>query len=173
MMPPTTKALERAARNALKAKMKRANLGKHLVHFAQRRMDNGGDSTHRYPELWDHPRSIRAGKTPLVDKGRLKRSLRAKTTFRAKQVWYKLSSRRPLIAAAHQKGFTTRGPNFIPLMRKAYAHETGVDPLDEGLIRGRHYVIAQNGVTVPQRKIFNWPPEDERDFLRALSKALR
>ena len=50
----------------------------------------------------------------------------------------------------HQTGFKTKGPNFIPLTKKAQRlHVKGANPKEEGLEDGVDYIIAWKGVTVP------------------------
>ena len=60
--------------------------------------------------------------------------------------------RGPKYALFQDRGFTTSGPNYIPLSRKGTRkHATGANPATEGLMRGRDYFIAKRGVTVPSR----------------------
>lgn len=50
-----------------------------------------------------------------------------------------------------QTGFTTKGPNYIPLTIQAKKKPKGADPAEYDLIPGYDYVIARRGVKVPPR----------------------
>ncbi len=150
-----------------------ARLGQVLVLQAKRRMDAGGDSEFQYPELWGHPKSYRADGQPLLDtRVHIQDTLSDRAEQTRDGVRYWLVG--PLIAIYHQFGFTTKGPNFIPLTMKAKrTHVPGVNPDDEDLVDGEDYIIAWAGVTVPQRKIFNLPPENVAEFAAGVVDALR
>lgn len=61
------------------------------------------------------------------------------------------------IASFHQEGFSTTGPNYIPITRKGrLLHRPGANPKDEGLVQGVDYIIAFNGVTVPARPMIDY-----------------
>ena len=60
------------------------------------------------------------------------------------------------------KGFTT----FIAKLKAADALEAA------GFVEGETYIMAWKGVTVPQRKIFNLPPEDVEEIKRTIKEAL-
>lgn len=156
-------ASEVAAR--LRRKIRASGVDKVLIAQAQRRINARGDSTHRYPELWATRvgKGQRAGGQPLRDTGKLASSLRSKSRVNETGVEFALV---PGVkyAEGHQTGYTTKGPNFIPLTAKAKRHRKGVDPKDEGLVLGEDYIMAWGGVSVPQRKIFNTPPEDVREL---------
>lgn len=142
-----------------------------LVAQARRRMTNGGDSDHRYPDLWDHPDSFRAGGQPLLDTGVTAASLNGETERDGDTLSATL--RGPLHAVYHQHGFTTKGPNFIALTLKARrTHIKGRNPKEEGLVRGKDYIMAWQGVTVPQRKIFNLPEEDRSEIVATVTEAV-
>lgn len=67
----------------------------------------------------------------------------------------------------HDSGFSTNGPNYIPLTRKgSRGHATGANPSKEGLRRGWDYLLAMDGVTVPARP-FLAPDSDDLDDLAA------
>ena len=161
-------------------------------------MDRGGDSTHHYPDLWDHPKSYRQGGQPLLDtRTHIYNQLTSRCEVAGDIV--RLILLGPLMALWHQDGFKTKGPNFIPLTLKARRNAAQFTRLarnrshairrhravagtlraaaalrelrraDEaleaaGFIEGETYVMAWKGVTVPQRKIFNTPPEDVREL---------
>jgi len=54
----------------------------------------------------------------------------------------------------------------------AKRHINGRNPEDEGLVEGKDYIIAWNGVDVPQRKIFNMPPENRQELANAVVDAI-
>lgn len=151
-----------------------SGLGDVLVDQALERIDQGGDSEHRYPEMWATRTGMgyRAGGEPLSDTGSLKGSLFGVVEVDGLTIKIGLRSNVEY-ALHHQVGFSTDGPNFIPLTQRARRdHRTGVDPETEGLVEGEDYVIAWAGVTVPQRKIFNMPPENARDIAEAVRVAI-
>lgn len=174
-MPTVTFAnLPRAVANEIARRLERSRLGEVLLDQALERIDQAGDSEHRYPELWATKRGIgyRQGGEPLQDTGRLKQSLHTETIATGDGIRVSLRSG-VSYAELHQHGGKTKGPNFIPLTLKARrTHRTGVDPKTEGLIEGEDYVMAWGGVTVPQRKIFNLPPENVRDIKRSIVRAI-
>ena len=104
--------------------------------------------------------SYRAGGKPLRDNGDMMREMDAKASTIGKNI--QITMYGPLHAIFHEKGFTTNGPNFIPLTLKARrSHATGKkNPAKEGLKRGKDYIMAWNGVTVPKRP-FMVPTNDE------------
>jgi hypothetical protein len=165
--------LGRFVSNTVFDRLERARLDQALVSFAKRRMDNAGDSRHAYPDLWDHPGSFRRGGQPLLDtRTHIYNRLSGETRRDRRKVSIVL--RGPLIAAYHQHGFRTRGPNYIPLSLKGRrSHQKGVNPEEEGLVRGVDFVMAWKGVTVPQRKVFNTPPEDVADLKDTIAAAMR
>lgn len=173
------KALPGAIKDSIVAKLRRADLSQLLVTQAQRRIDDGGDSEFKYPELWanKHPQSYRAGGKPLRDKlNRIYGGLRGDQQDIPGGVRLKLTG--PLIAIYHQNGFKTAGPNYIPLSMRATRYKGALEAKADGLIAGKFveggaiepddadYVMAWRGVDVPQRKIVNFPPEniDEMKF---------
>jgi phage gpG-like protein len=143
---------------------------------AVRRIKNKGDSTHQYPELWANkiPGHYRSGGNPLQGEstGGLMSSLKARVTTSANKITMRLTDGVGY-GVYHQKGFKTKGPNYIPITsRGKKRHQKGNDPTKEGLVKGKDYFIAWNGVTVPQRKIFNLPPEDVQELKRAIGDAI-
>ena len=75
-------------------------------------------------------------------------------------------------AIGQQLGMKTKGPNFIPLNRKAVrTHAKGMNPKDEGLILGKDYIMAWKGVTVPARPMIDYSnSENKRAIIRAAMK---
>lgn len=152
-------------------------LGQILLSQARRRMANGGDSEHRYPDLWGHPGSFRRGGQPLMDTGMTAAGLSGTDEVVPDGVTATLHG--PLHALYHQHGYKTRGPNFIPLTLKARrTHQKGRNPRDEGLEpwdeeTGKgDYIMAWKGVDVPQRKIFNMPREDREEITETVAMAI-
>ena len=165
-----------------------AGLDQLVVAQAKRRMRNKGDSEHRYPDLWnpDFPARRAFGDQPLRDKGIGMNLLNATVAIEGKTLEITLRDGTPNDhLVPHQDGFTTKGPNFIPLTEKALVtHVPGNNPKDEGLRsvaewraegeqgKDPDYSMAWKGVTVPQRKVFNTPPEDEEEIMDAIQVAL-
>jgi hypothetical protein len=94
--------------------------------------------------------SYRAGGHPLRDTGHLIGNLGATGERNGGKI--RITLRGPIYGLYQDRGFSTKGPNFIPLtMRGKRGHGTGNNPNSEGLIRGHDYFMARKGVTVPSR----------------------
>lgn len=169
----TISQLGKAAAARAIERLAASRLDEVLVSQAKRRIHAGGDSEHQYPGLWDNSKSFRSGGSPLLDTAtHILNALSGARDRTSNGVNFQLVG--PLLAFYHQHGFETSGPNFIPLTIKARrVHVAGVNPDDEDLVEGVDYVIAWAGVTVPQRKIFNLPPEDVAEFAESVNDALR
>lgn len=103
--------------------------------------------------------SYRAGGKPLRDTGQMMREMGAKASLRGKGI--EITMYGPLHAIFHELGFKTSGPNFIPLTKKGKrSHATGNNPENKGLVRGKDFIMAWNGVEVPKRP-FMVPTNDE------------
>jgi phage gpG-like protein len=132
-----------------------------VVVVRQRKMKNG--KTVAKPttvtEYLVTSESYRAGGKPLRDTGQMMREMNAKGQAGGNGVSIILYG--PLHAIFHELGFETSGPNYIPLTRKGKrSHATGNNPTKEGLVRGKDFVMAWQGVTVPKRP-FMIPTNDE------------
>lgn len=116
--------------------------------------------------------SYRAGGQPLRDTGRLLRSLTGKgTSSGANKVTVTLRGEQ--YGIYHEKGFKTSGPNYIPLTKKGKrGHKTGSNPEGEGLIRGKDFTMAWNGVTVPKRPFLVPTNEEFAEIGRTIKIAL-
>jgi len=194
-------------------RLRAARLDLVLPAQAKRRIANSGDSEHHYPDLWDNPKSYRSkGETPLSDTGGA--GLEGSLTGKMEQTGPSEVTIRLVVperfryALYHQSGFSTKGPNFIPLTVKAKEAATLFKPLvtvlsaarkkvraasgtasfiaalreerraqeameSAGFIEGETYIMAWQGVTVPQRKIFNLPPENVEEIREAVTRALK
>lgn len=169
------KNLGGAIQSEVVERLRSAGLEQVLVSNAKRRIEDGGDSEFKYPDLWAHPKSFRftTGGQPLKDTGQHVLNTLFGVTQHRDDTTIRLTLMGSKIASMHQTGFKTKGPNFIPLSRKAQiTHVNGANPEDEGLVLGEDYIIAWKGVTVPQRKIFNMPPEDIDDLTIAIEAVL-
>jgi len=96
--------------------------------------------------------SYRKGGQQLRDTGKLFASLADAHDSEGDGVRIELTGL--FYGAFMQEGFETDGPNFIPLTKKASQKEAGAKPEDVGLVPGIDYVMAWQGVEVPQRDIF-------------------
>jgi phage gpG-like protein len=95
--------------------------------------------------------SYRKGGKPLRDTGNLLRSIGAKAE-QTGPARLSIVMSGAIYGIYHEKGFSTSGPNFIPLTRKAKKnHATGANPYTEGLQAGKDYTVRYWGVTVPAR----------------------
>ena len=95
--------------------------------------------------------SYRAGGQPLRDTGNLMRNIGARATkIGPTKIEVVLTG--PIYGIYHERGFSTSGPNYIPMSLKGKRkHSTGNDPAKEGLQFGKDYIMAWGGVTVPAR----------------------
>lgn len=101
----------------------------------------------------------RNGGQPLRDTGHLMRSLNATATTGADGIT--VSVRGAGYGAYQNAGFSTTGPNFIPLTRKGARNYAGGTALVPGrLQQGKDYIMAWQGVTVPARNFVEPTPED-------------
>jgi hypothetical protein len=109
----------------------------------------------------------RNGGHPLRDTGELYRSLAATGMNKGQSIQLRMQG---LIYGLYQdQGFTTKGPNYIPLtMKGKRGHGTGNNPNKENLSRGKDFIMAWKGVTVPARP-FILPT---RDDLRTLGVSI-
>ena len=95
--------------------------------------------------------SYRNGGQPLRDTGNLLRSIGAKAE-QTGPARLSVTMSGAIYGIYHEKGFSTDGPNFIPLTRKGKKnHATGANPNTENLSQGKDYVMAWGGVDVPAR----------------------
>jgi phage gpG-like protein len=95
--------------------------------------------------------SYRNGGQPLRDTGNLLRSIGAKAE-QTGPARLSVTMSGAIYGIYHEKGFSTDGPNFIPLTRKGKrTHATGANPNTENLSQGKDYVMAWGGVDVPAR----------------------
>jgi len=130
-------------------------------------------ATKRVTEYRIAASSYRNGGQPLRDTGSLARSLGA-TCSGFGNSRLKIRMRGNKYGAYQDRGFTTRGPNYIPLSRKgARDHGTGQNPNAEGLLKGKDYLMAWKGVTVPARPFILPTREDMIDFGRSVYLGLR
>jgi len=176
-LPIKPSRLGRAVAVKVMERLSRGGFEQIVVSQAQRRIANGGDSQHTYPDLWDppFPARRRAGDQPLRDSGRGMSTLngRSETKTTRGTLTLSIQLRGLLYMVYHQHGFETDGPNFIPLTNKAFiTHVKGRNPNEEGLEPGVDFIMAWNGVSVPQRKVFNTPPEDVAELRDAIVEAI-
>lgn len=149
-----------------------------LVAQSKRRIDNSGDSEIEYADL-NPPRRLsgkphfRQGGKPLIDTRRhVYDRLNGVMTQLRRALHFHL--RGTLVAFYQHTGFSTSGPNFIPLTLHARRiHRKGVDPRLEGLVLGEDYIMAWGGVTVPARPIFRFAPEDIEEIISSIRLALQ
>lgn len=95
--------------------------------------------------------SYRNGGQPLRDTGNLQRSITARAAL-VGPTRVEVTLAGALYGIFHELGFSTDGPNFIPLTRKGKReHATGRNPNAEGLTRGKDFVMAWKGVEVQKR----------------------
>jgi hypothetical protein len=109
----------------------------------------------------------RNGGHPLRDTGDLFRSLHADGITVGETIRIKMGGNK--YGLYQDRGFKTKGPNYIPLtMKGKRGHGTGNNPNKENLSRGKDFMMAWKGVTVPARP-FILPT---RDDLRTLGVSI-
>jgi hypothetical protein len=169
-----------------------------LVKQAQARIKARGSDVGGYAPLWADTAKIiigkgkrrreqahyRKGGVPLYDTGDTFRSLTATTAAVANGV--RMTLQGSIIAAMHQTGFRTSGPNFIPFTRKAAKQWVEQDEAKRRAGTKRKSkpsnatypiskpagLVAGKGVTVPARPIFAMPETARREVARAIARAL-
>ncbi len=115
----------------------------------------------------------RYGGQPLRDTGALARSLSANCSGYG-GLRLKIKLRGLKYGLYQDRGFSTKGPNYIPLTRKGVrGHGTGQNPNAEGLKRGKDFTMAWRGVTVPSRPFLLPMREDLRTLGRSIYLGLR
>jgi hypothetical protein len=103
--------------------------------------------------------SYRQGGQPLIDTGKLIGSLGASGLKSGNGIQITMQGRK--YGLYQDRGFRTKGPNFIPLTKKGKrGHATGRNPNEEGLAKGKDFLMAWRGVTVPSRP-FIMPTRDD------------
>lgn len=116
--------------------------------------------------------SYRNGGQPLRNTGKLQRSLSATGKSNGNNV--RLTLRGLRYGLYQDRGFKTKGPNFIPMTLKgARQHGTGNDPNTEGLTKGEDYLMAWRGVTVPSRPFILPTRDDLRTFGKSVYLGLK
>ncbi len=150
-------------------RISRAGIDQLLVSEAKRNIDKSieADGEPMAP-LWADgvPGHYRSGGKPLLDtRNTIYNRLHGKTQVEGRKARFIL--RGPLVAIYHNSGFETKGPNFIPLTRKARReHVPGADPASEKLVEGKDYIMAWAGVKVPRRRFFDAISDPLRERVR-------
>ena len=120
---------------------------------------NSGQPGEPWMPLWaDNVEGhYRSGGKPLSDTGELAASFQRPAVSIQGNVLTVTMLSSADYARWHQDGYSTDGPNYIPITYKGKTqHVAGADPKKEGLIQGVDYVMAWNGVDVPQRKMVDY-----------------
>lgn len=121
---------------------------------------NSGQPILKWPRLWADKVAghYRAGGQPLRDAGPLEVSFGSTAEIESSERSASSTITSGVgYAKFHQTGFETKGPNFIPLTRRAQRlHRPGANPKGEGLALGIDYVMAWKGVRVPARPIVDY-----------------
>lgn len=121
--------------------------------------------------------SYRKGGKPLQDTGRLAASFFTKYhfVFESEGVALIVLASSDFTAQWHQRGFSTRGPNFIPLTMKAKReHVRGANPKHEGLELGVDYIMAWKGVKIPARPMIDYAdPANKKQITDTINAAMK
>lgn len=166
-----------------------------LAVVAKNRITNRGSDIGGYADLWANRARIevtkkkrgktiktviphyRAGGTPLYDTGNLFNSLNGVT--RPISEGAELVLQGSMIALLQSKGFSTKGPNWIPFSRRAMKQRATMQK--SGKARASRSFVTSNpdglvvarGVTVPARPLFKWPSSARRQVARAIARAMK
>lgn len=105
------------------------------------------------------PNLFRKGGKALSDTGALKASFSHVTNNTPKGGIVQIGSPLPR-AGFHQSGFTTSGPNYVPLTSRA---RKGWNPK---LIRGHDFIMFAKGVTVPARPMVRLTNQNRKDIIQ-------
>lgn len=185
-------------RAILLQRLQASEVARVLVKQAQARIKARGSDVGGYAPLWADTAKIvigkgkrkreqahyRRGGTPLYDTGDTYRSLTAKSEAISNGV--RMTLQGSMIAAMHQTGFRTSGPNFIPFTRKAAREWVVQDEAKRKAGTKRKSkpfnatypiskpagLVAGKGVTVPARPIFAMPETARREVARSIARAL-
>jgi phage gpG-like protein len=169
-----------------------------LVKQAQARIRSRGGDIGGYAPLWADTARIVVGKgkrrrevshyrkggTPLYDTGKTFQSLTATTEATGNGV--RMTLQGSMVAAMHQHGFSTSGPNFIPFTRKAGKQWVVEDEAKRKAGTKRKSkpfnatypissplgLVAGKGVTIPARPIFAMPQTARREVAQSIARAL-
>ena len=116
--------------------------------------------------------SYRNGGHPLRNTGDMERSLNAKGT--TKSTGMMITLRGVKYALFQDRGFTTKKANYIPISEKGVrGHGKGMNPRKEGLRKGKDYMMAWNGVTVPARPFLLPTKQEIKDIGRSIAMSLK
>jgi phage gpG-like protein len=116
--------------------------------------------------------SYRNGGQPLRNTGKMERSLNAKGSSSGSGMTITL--RGVKYALFQDRGFTTSKPNYIPISPKGVrGHGTGMNPRKEGLRKGKDYMMAWGGVTVPARPFLLPTKREIQDIGRSIAMSLK
>lgn len=114
----------------------------------------------------------RNGGHPLRDTSAMYRSLGASGSSQGGVMKIKMQGMR--YGLYQDRGIKTRGPNYIPLTKKGKrGHGTGNNPDKEGLTRGKDYMMAWRGVTVPARPFILPTSDDLKTMGRSIYMSLK
>jgi hypothetical protein len=109
---------------------------------------------------------------PLRDTSAMYRSLAATGASQGNAIRLKMQGLK--YGVYQDRGIKTRGPNYIPLTRKGKrGHGTGNNPNNEGLTRGKDYMMAWRGVTVPARPFILPTSDDLKMMGRSIYMSLK
>ncbi len=158
------------------AKMARVagELGALQMFQVDRAFREHGQPGEKWQKLAARKESYRYGGAPLQDTGALAASFFIQSKKAGDKVSKSVIASSSFYAPYHQVGFSTKGPNFIPLTLKAKRlHVKGANPREEGLVQGVDYVIAKHGVTVPARPMIDYlDAQNQKEIFETINQAL-
>lgn len=128
--------------------------------------------TVRRPRPGDVYYSYRRGGKPLLDTRQGYAAV--STTAEGKLPELTVRVRAPAYMVYQHAGFTTKGPNFMPVSLLAKRiHQKGRNPRAEGLFKGKDFWIFRNGVTIPPRPFAKLGPKYMQRVAKTIARSMR
>lgn len=168
---------------ALRSRPVLAGIAKVVQSSAQRHIAEGAGREGQFKPLkllfgrwqdkkgvWHEQAGYRNGGQPLRDTGNLMRSLRGHAA--ATDGGMEITITGAQYGAYQERGFTTKGPNLIPLTRKG-VRSIGAGNAFLKAKKGKDYIIARNGVTVPARPYLMPTKDDMKELGLSIVAGLR
>lgn len=186
--PERRSGVERAYRKAIKQLKRVRGKGRKLARLVKRLLSkkarkaaasrrarasrNAKGATRKPPKPKAYTYSYRRGGKPLLDTRTGYAGIHATDTKGKDEVIVSVTA--PAYMVLQHRGFSTKGPNFVPLTLKAKReHAKGRDPKSEGLKKGEDYWMFWRGVRVPARPFAVLGPKYAKRFARTISLAMR
>jgi phage gpG-like protein len=124
-------------------------------------IDKNGKTRRRTEYLIETP-GYRNGGQPLRDTGRLANSVNARSERQTNGI--RLVLRGLKYGLFQDMGFSTSGPNYIPLTKRGSRYNSSKSARDAGMRPGQDFTGSKRGVTVPGRPFLLPTRNDKHDI---------